>query len=77
MIYKCVNNLNKICLEDAVLLGYDTVLCGNGNIRILLPCDAVSNPSRILCYATVRTPKLTKYLFQSEKYFFWSFFAVH
>lgn len=77
MIYICINNLNKIFLEDAALQGYDTVLCGNVNIRILLPCDAVSNPSRILCYATVRTSELTKYLFQSEKYFFWNFFAVH
>jgi len=66
-IVKCGNNLNKVCLEDVILLGYDTVLWGNGNLRIQLPCDAVSYLSRILCYDAVRNSKLTKYFFQSEK----------
>jgi hypothetical protein len=66
-IFKCVYNLSKICLEDAILLGYDTVLWDNGNVRIQLSCDAVSYPSRILCYAAVRNSELIKYFFQSEK----------
>jgi hypothetical protein len=58
-----------MCLEDVILLGYDTASWGNGNIRIQLPYDAVAYSCRLLCYAAVRTSKLTKYFFESKKYF--------